>query len=76
MNIFIGFAVMLFVVVSLGVNSNVLPSNIASAYGIIIGTPFEDNLQHNNNNSSDNDVLVFDYLSSLYAKEQKEIEDK
>ncbi len=76
MNIFIGFAVMLFVVVSLGVNSNVLPSNIVSAYGIIIETPFEDNLQHNNNNSSDNDVLVFDYLSSLYAKEQKEIEDK
>ena len=67
---------MLFVVVSLGVNSNVLPSNIVSAYGIIIETPFEDNLQHNNNNSSDNDVLVFDYLSSLYAKEQKEIEDK
>ena len=76
MNIFIGFAVILFVVVSLGVNSNVLPSNIVSAYGIIIETPFEDNLQHNNNNSSDNDVLVFDYLSSLYAKEQKEIEDK
>lgn len=76
MNIFIGFAVMLFVVVALGVNSNVLPSNIVSAYGIIIETPFEDNLQHNNNNSSDNDVLVFDYLSSLYAKEQKEIEDK
>src|SRR5680860_912148 len=67
---------MLFVVVSLGVNSNVLPSNIVSAYGVIIETPFEDNLQHNNNNSSDNDVLVFDYLSSLYAKEQKEIEDK
>jgi len=67
---------MLFVVVSLGVNSNVLPSNIVSAYGIIIETPFEDNLQHNNNNSSDNDVLVFDYLSSLYAKEQKEKEDK
>ena len=62
--------------VSLGVNSNVLPSNIVSAYGIIIETPFEDNLQHNNNKSSDNDVLVFDYLSSLYAKEQKEIEDK
>ncbi|MGZ5548691.1 MAG: polysaccharide deacetylase family protein [Nitrososphaeraceae archaeon] len=76
MNIFIGFAVILFVVVSLGVNSNVLPSNIVSAYGIIIETPFEDNLQHNNNNSSDNDVLVFDYLSSLYAQEQKEIEDK
>lgn len=76
MNIFIGFAVILFVVVSLGVNSNVLPSNIVSAYGIIIETPFEDNLQHNNNKSSDNDVLVFDYLSSLYAKEQKEIEDK
>ena len=72
MNIFIGFAVVLFVVVSLGVNSNVLPSNIVSAYGIIIETPFEDNLQHNNNKSSDNDVLVFDYLSSLYAKEQKE----
>ncbi|HEX7142240.1 MAG TPA: polysaccharide deacetylase family protein [Nitrososphaeraceae archaeon] len=78
MNIFIGFAVMLFVVVSLGVNSNVIPSNIVSAYGIIIETPFEDNLQHNNNNnnSSANDVLVFDYLSSLYAKEQKEKEDK
>ncbi|MGZ5509740.1 MAG: polysaccharide deacetylase family protein, partial [Nitrososphaeraceae archaeon] len=76
MNIFIGFAVILFVVVSLGVNSSVLPSNIVSAYGIIIETPFEDNLQHNNNNSSDNDVLVFDYLSSLYAQEQKEIEDK
>ncbi|MGZ5549710.1 MAG: polysaccharide deacetylase family protein, partial [Nitrososphaeraceae archaeon] len=69
-------AVILFVVVSLGVNSSVLPSNIVSAYGIIIETPFEDNLQHNNNNSSVNDVLVFDYLSSLYAKEQKEIEDK
>ena len=73
MNIFIGFAVLLFVVVSLGVNSNVINSNIVSAYGIIIETPFEGNLQHNNNNSSsDNDLLVFDYLSSLYAKEQKE----
>ena len=30
----------------------------------------------NNNNSSDNDLLVFDYLSSLYTKEQKEKEDK
>ncbi|MGI9012541.1 MAG: polysaccharide deacetylase family protein [Nitrososphaeraceae archaeon] len=61
MNIFIGFAVLLFIVVSLGVNSNIIPSNIVSAYGIIIETPFEDNFQHNNNNnSSDN------------AKEQKE----
>ena len=74
MNIFIGFAVLLFfIVVSLGVNSNVIPSNIVSAYGIIIDIPFEDNFQNNNNNyHSDNDVLVFDYLSSLNAKEQKE----
>jgi len=73
-NIFIGFAVLLFfIVVSLGVNSKVIPSNIVSAYGIIIDIPFEDNFQNNNNNyHSDNDVLVFDYLSSLNAKEQKE----
>ncbi len=73
MNIFIGFAVLLFfIVVSLGVNSNIVPSNIVSAYGIIIETPFEDNFQHNNNNASDNDVLVVDNLPSLYFKEQKE----
>ena len=79
MNIFIGFAVLIFVVVSLGVNSNVISSNIVSAYGIIVETPFEDNYQNYNNNSlttADNDVLVFDYLSSLYTKEQKEKEDK
>ena len=73
MNIFIGFAVLLFIVVSLGVSSNVISSNIVSAYGIIIETPFEDNFQNNNNNnSSDNYLLLFDYLSSLNAKEQKE----
>lgn len=77
MNIFIGFAVVLFVVVSLGFNSNVISLNIVSAYGIIIETPFENNYQNqnnnnNNNSSSNNDLLVFDYLSSLYAKEQKE----
>ena len=74
MNIFIGFAVLLFfIVISLGVNSNGISSNIVSAYGIIIDIPFEDNFQNNNNNyHSDNDVLVFDYLSSLNAKEQKE----
>jgi hypothetical protein len=74
-NIFIAFAVLLFfIVISLGVNNNIIPSNIVSAYGIIIETPFEDNFQHNNNNnsSSDNDLLVIDYLSSLDAKEQKE----
>jgi peptidoglycan/xylan/chitin deacetylase (PgdA/CDA1 family) len=73
-NIFTGFAVLLFfIVISLGVNSNIVPSNIVSAYGIIIDIPFEDNFQNNNNNyHSDNDVLVFDYLSSLNAKEQKE----
>jgi peptidoglycan/xylan/chitin deacetylase (PgdA/CDA1 family) len=72
-NIFIGFAVLLFfVVVSLGFNSNVISLNIVSVYGIIIETPFENNYQNQNNNSSDNDLLVFDYLSSLYAKEQKE----
>ncbi|HSL14147.1 MAG TPA: polysaccharide deacetylase family protein [Nitrososphaeraceae archaeon] len=77
MNIFIGFVVLLFVVVSLGINSNVLSLNIVSAYGIIIETPFENNYQNNaNNNSSDNDLLVFDYLSSLYTKEQKEKENK
>lgn len=75
MNIFIAFAVLLFVVVSLGFNSNVISLNIVSVYGIVIETPFENNYQNqnnNNNNSSDNDLLVFDYLSSLYAKEQKE----
>ena len=76
MNIFIAFAVLLFfIVISLGVNNNIIPSNIVSAYGIIIETPFEDNFQHNNNNNSssdNNDLLVFDYLSSLYAKEQKQ----
>jgi len=74
-NIFIAFAILLFfIVISLGVNNNIIPSNIVSAYGIIIETPFEDNFQHNNNNnsSSDNDLLVIDYLSSLDAKEQKE----
>lgn len=61
MNIFIGFVALLFVVVSLGVNSGIISINIVSVYGIIIETPFEDNFQHNNkNNSSDN------------AKEQKE----
>jgi len=40
-NIFIGFAALLFVVVSLGVNSNIIHFNIVSAYGIIIETPFE-----------------------------------
>ena len=73
MNIFIGFAVLLFVVVSLGVNSNIIHSNIVSAYGIIIEAPFEVDYQNNNNSSSDNDLLVFDHLSSLYTtKEQKE----
>jgi hypothetical protein len=67
-NIFIVFAVLLFVVVSLGFNSNVISLNIVSVYGIIIETPFE----NNNNNSSGNDLLVFDNLSSLNAKEQKE----
>jgi peptidoglycan/xylan/chitin deacetylase (PgdA/CDA1 family) len=72
-NIFIGFAVLLFIMVSLGVNSNIISSNIVSAYGIIIEMPLEDNFQNNNNNNpSNNDVLVFDYLSSLNAKEQKE----
>ena len=76
MNIFIAFAVLLFfIVISLGVNNNIIPSNIVSAYGIIIETPFEDNFQHHNNNNSssdNNDLLVIDYLSSLDAKEQKE----
>jgi peptidoglycan/xylan/chitin deacetylase (PgdA/CDA1 family) len=59
--IFIGFIALLFVVVSLGVNSGIISINIVSVYGIIIETPFEDNFQHHNkNNSSDN------------AKEQKE----
>jgi hypothetical protein len=73
-NIFIGFAVLLFVVVSLGVNSSILSSNIFSAYGIIIDTPFEVNYPNkdNNNSFSNNDLLVFDHLSSLYTtKEQK-----
>ena len=64
----------------LRINSNIAPLNIVSAYGIIIETPFENNYQNNNNNnndsSSDNDLLVFDYLSSLYTKEQKEKNDK
>ena len=77
MNISIGFAILIFVVVTLGVSGSVLSSNIFSAYGII-GTPFEDNYQHNNSSTdnADNDLLVFDYISSLYAKEQKEKEDK
>ncbi len=75
MIIFIGFAILLFVVISLGVNSNIIRSIIVSAYGVIIDTPFEVNYPNNNNNnsSSDNDLLVFDHLSSLYTtKEQKE----
>ena len=77
MNIFIGFAILTFVVVTLGINSSVISSNIFSAYGII-ENPFEDNYQHTNSSSdnADNDLLVFDYLSSLYAKEQKGKEDK
>jgi len=79
-NIFIGFAFLLFVVVSLGVNSSVISSNIVSAYGVIIDTPFEVNYLNNNNNnnsSSNNDLLVFDHLSSIYTtKEQKGEEDK
>jgi hypothetical protein len=76
-NISIGFAILIFVVVTLGISGSVLSSNIFSAYGII-GTPFEDNYQNNNSSSdnADNDMLVFDYLSSLYAKEQKEKENK
>jgi hypothetical protein len=60
-NIFIAFAVLLFfIVITLAVKNNIIPSNIVSAYGILIETPFEDNFQHNNNNNfSDN------------AKEQK-----
>ena len=81
MNILIGFAVLFLVVVSLVVvNSNLISLNIVSAYGILFDTPFENNNQNYNNNinnnSSDNDLLVFDYLSSLYTKEQKEKEDK
>ena len=79
MNIFIGFAVLFFVVLSVGFNINLISLNIVSAYGIIVETPFENNNQNynnnNNNNSSANALLVFDYLSSLYNKEQKE-EDK
>ena len=78
MNILIGFALLFFVVVTFGVNSNLISLNIVSAYGILIETPFENNYQNNNNNNnlSDNDLLIFDYLSSLYTQEQKENEDK
>ncbi len=79
MNIFIGFAVLLFVVISLGVNSGIISLNIVSVYGIILDTPFEKNYQKQNNtntSSSGTDLLVFDNLSSLYAKEQKQKEDK
>ncbi|MGI0050870.1 MAG: hypothetical protein ACRD8K_03945, partial [Nitrososphaeraceae archaeon] len=77
MNTFIGFVMLIFVVVTLGVNSSGISSNIFSAYGII-ENPFEVNYQPNNSSSdnADNDLLVFDYLSSLYAKEQKEKEGK
>jgi peptidoglycan/xylan/chitin deacetylase (PgdA/CDA1 family) len=82
-NILIGFAVLFLVVVSLvAVNSNLISLNIVSAYGLLFETPFENNNQNYNNNniinnnSSDNDLLVFDYLKSLYTKEQKEEEDK
>ena len=90
MNIFTGFAVLLFfIVISLGVNSNIVPSNIVSAYGIIIETPFEDNFQHNNNNNfSDNTkeqkekkedkfvILMFDRgYESIFSK-AKPIMDK
>jgi len=77
-NIFIVFAVMFFVIVSFAVYNNVISLNIVSANGIIVETPLEKTYQNqnNNNDSSDNDLLVFDYLSSLYAKEQKQKEDK
>src|SRR5687767_12276483 len=60
--------------VSLGVNSDIISLNIVSVYGTIFDTPFEKNYQkqNNNNSSSGNDLLVFDNLSSLNAKEQKE----
>ena len=78
MNIFIVFAVMFFVVVSFAVYNNIISLNIVSANGIIVETPLEKTYQNqnNNNDSSDNELLVFDYLSSLYAKEQKQKEDK
>ncbi len=66
-NIFTGFAVLLFfIVISLGVNSNIVPSNIVSAYGIIIETPFEDNFQHNNNNN----------FSDITKEQKEKKEDK